>query len=57
MMFTSGSHAEFEALMKGIPSYDKRPSNRELLHSQCRHCEKYDVIFHRCRYCHCPYEV
>ena len=57
MMFTSGSHSEFEALMKGIPFYDKRPSNCELLHPQCRHCKKYDAIFHRCRYCRCPYEA
>ncbi len=57
MMFTSGSHAEFEALMKGIPSHDKHPLNRKLLHSQCKHCKKYDAVLHICRYCRCPYEA
>ncbi len=57
MMFTAGSHAEFEALMKEIPFYDKRPLNCKLIHSQCGHCEKYDAVFHKCRYCWCPYEA
>lgn len=57
MMFTSRSHAEFEALMKEIPFYDKRPLNCTLLHLHCGHCEKYDAVFHKCRYCCCPYEV
>ena len=54
LTFTSGEHAYFERLMKGIPNFDKSPPGRDEIPKRCRRCRAFRPETGGCRYGRCP---
>ena len=54
MTLTSGGHAAFERMMRGIPLFDKSPLPLCDLDLSCTRCVHFCPDAMRCRFCRCP---
>ena len=54
MTFTSGGHAAFERMMRGVPLFDKSPLPLCDLDLSCTRCVHFCPDAMRCRFCRCP---